>query len=330
MPASPPQGYQDLDGVSSLAAGGTIGAGAIASGALLFDTVALPSAHATRAKLFAISDSLGIVPGSGGDGGLWVYDPDNTAKIAKLWQDNDTFYYQSIVQDMQVRFRAADGTTIVYLRGEDFDDSTASQSGSKCVISPIGQHSRVALHNSAAAPTPRANHADLFSMDAVAGATELFAQNEAGVSRQITALEKRLASAVTNVTTTMANLTELTVNLIAGRKYTGRMVLYVNQAAAADGLKVDFDGGTATMTSVYTAITAAMGATVSVRTATALATDLTATDLADTSDVAVEFAFSCVVNAAGTLIPRQCKEADAAGGTMTVRVGSYIHLVDSV
>jgi hypothetical protein len=137
----------------------------------------------------------------------------------------------------------------------------------------------------------------------------------------------RLVSSVTNVTTTLANLTELTITLIAGRKYTGRLCLYINNALAADGFQLDF-AGTATMTSIEFGIASAVGATIGTRTSTALATPVTITVLPDTSDVIVEIPITMVVNGAGTLIPRQAKQADAAGATLTTRLGSFFWLDD--
>src|SRR5262249_3681359 len=60
--------------------------------------------------------------------------------------------------------------------------------------------------------------------------------------------DRSVASNVTNATTTFANLTDLTVNLQAGKKYTGTLVIYATDSTAADGLKLDFNGGSATMT----------------------------------------------------------------------------------
>lgn len=155
----------------------------------------------------------------------------------------------------------------------------------------------------------------------------------AGVSRfgswlQAAAGCKRMAAAVTNVTTTFANLTDLTVTLIAGRKYSGYLIVTVNEALAADGFKLDLDGGTATMTSINFGFSTAIGATLGTRTSTALATPITLTALADTNDVIFEIPISLVCNAAGTLIPRQAKNGDAAGGTMTVRINGFLLLND--
>lgn len=144
-----------------------------------------------------------------------------------------------------------------------------------------------------------------------------------------TATRARLASAVTNVTTTLANLTELSLTLTAGRKYTGTLVLQVNEALAADGFKVDLGGGTATFTAIRFGFDSAIGATLGTRTSAAADTALTLTALADTSDVFVTVQITLEVNAGGTFIPRQAKQADAAGGTLTLRAGGYLWLEDT-
>lgn len=146
---------------------------------------------------------------------------------------------------------------------------------------------------------------------------------------QNTAGTARLTAPVTNVTTTLANLTDLTVTLVAGRKYVGRLVLIVDEGLAADGFKFDLNGGTATMTSVTYGFSSAIGATLGTRTSTAIATAITLTALADTNDVILEVPVTLVCNAGGTLIPRQAKNADAAGGTLTMRTGCYLVLNDS-
>lgn len=145
---------------------------------------------------------------------------------------------------------------------------------------------------------------------------------------QNSAARSRLVSNVTNDTVTPSNLTELSLTLKAGRKYTGRLTLRVSNSTAADGLLLDFDGGSATMTSFAAGIVAnVQGATLGTTVSTALATDLTATALNGTGDNWIEVAISLVCNGAGTLIPRAAMNADT-GGTLTVALGSYLWLED--
>lgn len=147
-------------------------------------------------------------------------------------------------------------------------------------------------------------------------------QNAAGRSRVTTA-------AVTNATDTMAAITGLSATLVAGRKYTGRMVLFVSTDQAAEGAKFDFDGGAGTWTSFRAALVSnAQGATAGVTVSAALATDLTFTALSGTTVHCLEFAFSGVCNAAGTFIP-QFSQVAHASGTLSVLVDSYLWLEDT-
>lgn len=145
---------------------------------------------------------------------------------------------------------------------------------------------------------------------------------------QMTAGRSRVANNVTNVTTTPANITGLSATVRAGRFYTGEVVLYCDSATAADGLRFDFDGGTATMTAFI--VQGTIADDVSVRPlarTTALATDITDTTSTGSCLVVFKFYFTC--NAAGTFIPRFAKEADAAGATATVTAGSYMWMEDT-
>lgn len=152
------------------------------------------------------------------------------------------------------------------------------------------------------------------------GSNGKWLQNTAGTARN--------TADVTNATTAFASLPDLTLNLLAGRKYVGRLVVPLKNTTAAEGVKFDLNGGSATFTSIEFGFSAALGATVGVRTSTAIATAITLTALADTNDVIIEIPITCVVNAAGTLIPRQAENSHSTG-TLTVRAGAYIVLEDS-
>lgn len=139
----------------------------------------------------------------------------------------------------------------------------------------------------------------------------------------------RVANDVTNITITPAAITGLSATLIAGRKYSGRLVLFINNALADDGLRLDFDGGTATMTSFRAGFEAGANVTTfGVMNSSALATDLTIDAFSGTGDSVVVVSFSLVCNVAGTFIPRIAKEADAAGATLTVYTNSFMWLED--
>lgn len=132
---------------------------------------------------------------------------------------------------------------------------------------------------------------------------------------------------VTTVSITPSAITGLTATVVAGRKYFGELVVFCSEATAVDGLRLDFDGGTATMTSFEAQgyVTDTIGVRSLARTS-ALATDITDTTTTGDSMAVVKFAF--VVNAGGTFIPRVAKEADAAGATLTVKVNTHMWIED--
>lgn len=141
--------------------------------------------------------------------------------------------------------------------------------------------------------------------------------------------QQRMTADATNLTTAFSNLTDLTVsNLIAGRKYYGRLVIKCNNSQATEGIKFDFNGGSATMTSFWAAIgsLATGGVTAGTTISTSLAGAMNFTLLTGETVFVCEFSF--VVNAAGTIIPRFAENSTAAG-TATVELGSYITLDDS-
>lgn len=134
-----------------------------------------------------------------------------------------------------------------------------------------------------------------------------------------------LTADYTNATATMSNLTALSTTLIAARKYTFRMVLRFSNSTAADGIMVDFDGGTATATDFGVNCQVYDTALLLSQDATALATDIVATTTTGASKMICDGSFT--VNAAGTFIPRAAEEADG-GGTLTVELGSHLLMED--
>lgn len=140
----------------------------------------------------------------------------------------------------------------------------------------------------------------------------------------------RVTANVTNATATMASLTDLSITLVAGRKYFGKLVIFANNSTAAEGLQFDFNGSTATMTSFeagFSSTPPGSGLVLGTLTTTALGTALTATT-ATTADAIYTIEFSLVCNAAGTLIPRFA-EVTHTSGTATVKLGSYLFIEDS-
>lgn len=147
---------------------------------------------------------------------------------------------------------------------------------------------------------------------------------------QNSAARARNTADVPNATNTMANLTDLSRTLIAGRKYTGRLVLFANNSTAAEGLQIDFNGGGATMTSFeagFAATPPGSGLVLGTLTTTGIATALTVTT-ATTGDACYTIEFTLVCNAAGTFIPRFAENSAHTSGTATVRLGSNIWIED--
>lgn len=142
--------------------------------------------------------------------------------------------------------------------------------------------------------------------------------------------KKTLTADVANATTTFSNLTDLSITLLAGRKYTGRIVVKCNNSVAAEGIKFDFNGGGATMTSFWAAVNAfAASGTVTPGTtiSTSLAGVLNYTTI--TGETVFLLTLSMVVNAGGTFTIRFAENSTATG-TATVELGSFTQLEDSV
>lgn len=148
--------------------------------------------------------------------------------------------------------------------------------------------------------------------------------------RQSSGRSRVATSAVTNNSITPTNITGLSATLIAGRAYSGVLTLKVSNTVAVDGLRLDFDGGTATMTLFEAGVTSAglPAATFSVTQSSALATDIIATTMTDTNTKWIEINFGMVVNAAGTFIPRIALEA-LSTGVISVHPGSWMLLEDT-
>lgn len=147
---------------------------------------------------------------------------------------------------------------------------------------------------------------------------------------QMTPGRKRNTANVNNATAVMSNLADLSVTLLAGRKYTGRLVVFAKNSTAAEGLQFDFNGGTATMTSFeagFAATPPGSGLALGTLTTTALGTALTATT-ATTADAVYTIEFALVCNVGGTFIPRFA-EVSHTTGTATVELGSFLQIDDS-
>lgn len=137
----------------------------------------------------------------------------------------------------------------------------------------------------------------------------------------------RVTADVTNATTTFSNVTDLTLTLIAGRKYVGRLVMFVSDSVTTEGWKLDFNGGAATFTSIAFGLIAQNGSP-GTKYSTSASTPLTITDTVGSGVTTVVVEFECVCNAGGTLIPRFAQNSHASG-TATLALGSYLMLEDS-
>ena len=120
----------------------------------------------------------------------------------------------------------------------------------------------LAIANGVAPTTSPANEVQLYAKATATNNSNLYCRNEAGVLKQLSGLgPTRLTADVANNTTTFSNLSDLTLNIEAGRKYVGTMVIKCNNSTAAEGIKFDFNGGTATMTAFWAAATESVGGT---------------------------------------------------------------------
>lgn len=130
-----------------------------------------------------------------------------------------------------------------------------------------------------------------------------------------------LTSDVTNATATMGNI-QTVANCISGVTYSGIIAVPANDSQATEGLKFDFNGGSATFSSVdFGFIGVPLGATLGTAYSTALGTAITVTT-ATTVDVQYFIAFSGVCNGSGTLILRGAQVSHTLG-TATFRAGAF-------
>ncbi len=134
---------------------------------------------------------------------------------------------------------------------------------------------------------------------------------------------ERVVSDLANATTTFGNMTGISVPLLAGQKFVGELVVKCNNSTAAEGIKFDFNGGTATVTSFWAAGNQLVGGTDVLGTgiSTSLPGVINFTTI--TGETLIVIKFSLVTNAAGTFIPRFAENSSAAG-TATVETGSFI------
>lgn len=129
----------------------------------------------------------------------------------------------------------------------------------------------------------------------------------------------------TNATTSFASTACTISGLVSGRKYPFVCSFFVSDSVAADGVKIDFQGGTATETSFRAQVKAFD---------TALALSLQVDDITDsaavptlTGDGQIEVSGHFIPSGAGTFLPRFAQNAHTAG-TLTLYAGSHCIMWD--
>ncbi len=146
---------------------------------------------------------------------------------------------------------------------------------------------------------------------------------------QNTGGEGALSSGFTNATATLSgHNTNLSYTLIAGRSYRVRGILVISNSTAGEGAQFDFNGGGATIASMFVTAHSISGTnTPGTLVSTSLAGVINWSSLTGTSYIAIDGYIKCAN--AGTLILRGA-ENTTSSGTMTLAAGSWIALDDTV
>ena len=156
------------------------------------------------------------------------------------------------------------------------------------------------------------------------GADNGWVQNSAG--------ELALNADYTNATATFSN-TNLSATLVSGRTYSFTAALFMADSTAADGMKLDFNGGAATITNFRVSCAATndtTGATVAftAATSTTLAGVINIPTMASTGTHAVVCEGTIVPSSSNTFILRAAQNAHTTG-TLTVYRGSGLSIRDA-
>lgn len=177
-----------------------------------------------------------------------------------------------------------------------------------------------AIANGTAPTTSPADMVQIYAAD-VAATSELFARNEAGAIRQLTALRGVVATQFDKAAnTTLGNITGLTVNVVAGKTYAFEAVLFV--AADATGGSKFTMSGTATATSIVYEIEL-LDEDSNIASILDRKTALDSSSAqAGTTNGFCRITGSIVVNGAGTLTVQFAQSV--ANGTSSVLVGSSL------
>lgn len=135
-----------------------------------------------------------------------------------------------------------------------------------------------------------------------------------------------LAADQTNATITFANVTGCSISVTSGRKYAFKFVGFASDSVAADGVKVDFNGGTATATNFRVHCLVWDTALQLSSQATALATAISAATITGASLIQCEGVFE--PSSTNTFIPRIAQNAHTTG-TLTLSRGSFLRMWDT-
>lgn len=131
-----------------------------------------------------------------------------------------------------------------------------------------------------------------------------------------------LTSDATSTSATLADLTGCTIsNLTSGSKYGFKAILYISNSIAADGVKIDFGGGSATSTNFRAQCTGFDSALAISTQVTSLTGTCSSATFTGAGSLEIHGSFEPSGN--GTIIPRFAENASTTG-TLTVFRGSHI------
>lgn len=185
------------------------------------------------------------------------------------------------------------------------------------------------LKGGSTSPTLASAVADTISLvgvDAAAADRQLYGRTEAGQANRLTGLSCRVTTSFSKLSdTTLANVTNLTRNVLAGEVYAFRAVLFTTSNSAG-GIKFAI-GGTATATSFNAFATVIEGSAlkaVGTERTTTLGATIGNITAVTTATAIIEG--SIVVNAAGTLTVQFAQNASTASQSSVLSV-SYFQLI---
>ena len=172
--------------------------------------------------------------------------------------------------------------------------------------------------------TPTADAVSLWVADTVAGQSNLYAQNENGKSEQLTGLRDRVSgSDFTTTSSTLADVTGLSINVEAGKAYAFQAVLFTTSNIAS-GVKAAI-AGTATATSItYESLVMQTGTTVPTTASRSTALAGTVANVTAVTVATIRIIGSILVNAAGTLTVQLA--TNTGSNTTTALIGSHFEV----